>query len=66
MLVARTQREGPNTSGQCVCMYITVISLQGLVNVGKLCAFLGGGGHPTAAAATVKDRTTAQVCQFHA
>ena len=31
------------------------------VNVGQICASFGGGGHPYAASATVKDRTLAQV-----
>ncbi|MGM0644768.1 MAG: CBS domain-containing protein, partial [Thermodesulfobacteriota bacterium] len=31
------------------------------VNVGQICSSFGGGGHPYAASATVKDRTLAQV-----
>ncbi len=31
------------------------------VDVGKICASLGGGGHPYAASATIKDKTLSQV-----
>ena len=31
------------------------------VNVGQICSSLGGGGHPAAASATVKDKTLAEV-----
>lgn len=42
-------------------IHIVARSRVGDVNVGFICSFFGGGGHPYAASATVKDKTLSEV-----